>query len=92
MAENLYADPAHAWSLHLHWAALSPPRRDLANLSQGWLAVGPLGKGDKTGYLNRYYAPDDCLLHKRSNWQARCNNPNSNLTRTLTSPEPSPYS
>ena len=77
MAENLYADPAHAWSLHLHWAALSPPRRDLANLSQGWLAVGPLGKGDKTGYLNRYYAPDDCLLHKRSNWQARCNNPNS---------------
>ena len=35
-------------------------------------AVGRLGKGDKSGYLNKYYAPDDCLLFKRSNWQAAC--------------------
>ena len=72
MAENLYADPTYAWALHLHWAAHAPPHPELTNLSQGWFAVGRLGKGDKSGYLNKYYAPDDCLLFKRSNWQAAC--------------------
>jgi len=68
--ENLYFDPQYAWSLHLHWAAHSPPHRALVGLRQGWFGADNHRKHGGAG--NLYYAADDCLLYRYINFQAAC--------------------